>query len=142
MDINENHITLVFTEFSCTPEEITGILGTEPTKTGVKGQEYYIGPQNNKQCKVWPYNYWALRASKKKSNFISQFVDGFLSEVITPIKEKIKALTAECEAELSIAQYYYSGCNPGLHFTVDNLQLITEIGVELDIDIYCLSESE
>lgn len=142
MDINENHITLIFSDFSCAPDAITGTLGIEPTKTGIKGQEYYIGPQDNKQRKVWPYNYWALRIIKKENNFISEFVDGFLNEVVKPNKEKIKALSAECEVELSIAQYYYSGCNPGFHFTADNLQVLTEIGAELDLDIYCLSDNE
>lgn len=142
MDINENYVTLKLFDFACSPVQISNILGIEPTKIGVKGQEYSIGPEDNKQKKVWPYNYWEFRVKKKDNTWISEHVDHFISQVLSQKKSKLKEVIATCEAELSIVLYYYSGSNPGFHFSNKNLQLIAEIGAELDLDIYCLSESE
>ena len=142
MDIDENHTTLKFFNFRCSPEELTKELGLEPTKTAIKGKSYSQGPNGHKIEKIWPYNYWEYRITKKENKWISEQVDQFIDEIIIPKKGILKKIISSCEAEFSIVQYYYSGCNPGLHFDNKRLQLISDIGAEIDIDIYCLSEEE
>ncbi len=142
MDINENHITLKLFNFICSPDDLTKELGLVPTKTGIKGQEFFIGSQVKKIKKVWPHNYWEYRVIKKEKNWVSEHVNQFIDNIIKPKEEKLKDIITSCEAELSIVQYYYCGCNPGFHFDNEKLQSITNIGASLDLDIYCLSESE
>ena len=121
---------------------MTKEIGVRPTKTAIKGQEYFVGPESKKIRKIWPYNYWEYSITKKERNWISEQVDHFIEGIIKPKEEKLKNIIASCEAEFSIVQYYYCGCNPGLHFDNEKLHLISNIGASLDIDIYCLSESE
>lgn len=142
MNINKNYITLKFFNFRCSPEVLTKELGLTPTKTGIKGQSYWQGAKDSKIKKIWPHNYWEYRVTKKGNNWISGQVDQFIDEIIIPKKAILKKIISTCEAEFSIVQYYYSGCNPGLHFDNKRLQVISEIGAEIDIDIYCLSEEE
>jgi hypothetical protein len=142
MNIDENHTAIKLFNFKCSPEELTKKLGLEPTKTGVKGQSYWQGPADKKIEKIWPHNYWEYRVVKNENKWISEQVDQFIDEIITPKKEILKQIISSCEAEFSIVQYYYSSCNPGLHFDNKRLQIISDIGAEIDIDIYCLSEEE
>ena len=142
MDINENHTTLKLFSFECPPEDLTKKLGLEPTKTAIKGQEYLVGPDHRKIKKTWPHNYWEYKITKKEDSWISEQVDQFIDSIIKPNQTKLRNIIATCEAEFSIVQYYYSGCNPGLHFDNAKLKIVSDIGASLDIDIYCLSETE
>lgn len=142
MDIDENHTTIKFFNFTCAPEELTRNIGLKPTKTAIKGQKYWQGAKDKKIEKIWPHNYWEYRVTKNENKWISEQVDQFIDEIIMPRKGILKNIISSCEAEFSIVQYYYSGCNPGLHFDKEKLQTISDIGASLDIDIYCLSETE
>ena len=121
---------------------MTKELGLEPTEAGIKGQEYFVGPEHGIIKKIWLHNYWEYRITKKEDSWISDQVDQFIDSILKPNQTKLKNIIATCEAEFSIVQYYYSGCNPGLHFDNAKLKIVSDIGASLDIDIYCLSETE
>lgn len=140
MNTNENYITIKILGFSCSPEDISKTIGLTPTKTALKGQVYQIGSRQNRITKQYSHNYWEFREIKNETTWISELVSQFLSIYIVPRKERIKQIVSKCEGELSIVQYVNEGCNPGLHFKKEEMELLGYIGLELDIDLYCLAE--
>jgi hypothetical protein len=142
MGINQNHIAIKFFNFTCSHDNISKEIDLEPTRIGIKGNEYFIGPEHNKIRKIWPYNFWEYRVLIEENTWISDLVDQFIDNIIKPRHDKIKNIMASCESEFSVVQYFYDGCNPGLHFDKQKLQIISSIGASLDIDIYCLSKAE
>lgn len=140
MKTNENHITIKLTGFSCSAQEISQTIGLQPTKTAVKGQEYQIGPKHKRITKKYNENYWEFREIRSEATWISDLVSEFLKKHIIPRKKDIKETVANCEGELSIVQYVNEGCNPGLHFKKEEIALLANMGLELDIDLYCLAD--
>lgn len=138
--IDTHKVALKFFDFDCTPDELTRQLGLEPTETALKGQEYYVGPEHKK---IWPWNFWMHQVViKKNGHWIGDQIDDFIDNIIKPRQEKIKEITLTCDSEFSIVQYIYEGCNPGLHFDNDRLKIITDIGAEIDADIYVLANGQ
>jgi hypothetical protein len=139
---DQNHTAIKLSGFSQSPEEISERLGLTPTRSWLKGEEYYRGHGEHRISKVREENFWELNWYRETEQWIQGQVDEFLSVVVNPRKEIIKEMSKECYCEFSVAQYVYDGCNPGFHFSKDALALIHYIGAELDLDIYCLADSE
>lgn len=142
MNTNENHTTLKIVAFDCSPEEITQKLDLTPTKTAIKGQEYLVGPKDKKITKTYKTNYWEYRITKIENKWIGDQIEYFIEKIIRPRQEKLKNIIETCEAEFSIVQYYYTGCNPGFNHQNKIIKTLGYIGADLDIDIYCLEEDE
>ena len=142
MKTNENHITIKLEGFSCSPEEITEKIGLQPTRTAIKNQEYQTGSPQNRITKKYKNNYWEFRVVTNETTWISDLARQFLEDNVRPRIDQIKHIVSGCEGELSIVQYVNEGCNPGLHFEKEEIELLSQIGFELDIDIYCLAEEK
>jgi len=141
--IDTHKVALKFFNFECSPGEWTNKLGLEPTETALKGEEYFTGPSHNRIKKVWSWNFWMYQeVIKKKNHWIGDQIDAFIDNIIKPRQEKIKEIITKCDSEFSIVQYIYDGCNPGLHFDNTKLKILSDIGVEIDIDIYVLSSGQ
>ena len=138
-DININHIILWFLNFKCSPDEITTKLALSPTSIGIKGQEK---SQDSSQSikKVHRFSYWEYEWKIESNDFVGDLADKFIEEIIKPRIKEIKMLSEEIDAEFKIVQYYYSGHNPGYHFSIDNMKVFIEANLEVDIDTYCLRE--
>jgi hypothetical protein len=106
--------------------------------TAKQGQEYFTGSSDKRIIKIWKENLWCYDISIESNEWVSDFVDAFFNSIIIPRKKTIKELTATCECELAITLYYYDHWNPGFHFNKEIIQVLGEIGAELDLDIYCL----
>ena len=143
-DIDTHKVALKFFNFDCTPEELTEDLGLEPTKTGLKGQKYHLGPEAGKRIRTWEWNFWMYQVTVEKNrHWIGDQIDDFIDNIIKPRQEKIKKIiSTTCDSEFSIVQYIYEGCNPGLHFDNARLKIIADIGAEIDVDIYVLGNGE
>ena len=108
----------------------------------MKGQKYFQGPPDNNIEKIWPYNYWEYRVTTITNDWVNILIDDFFNTVIKPGEEKLKLVTLICQAEFSIVQYSYDGYNPGFHIDKEKLKILGNLGIELDIDIYCLENAE
>jgi hypothetical protein len=135
---NLNHIILWFLNFDHSPEEITEKLGLLPTRTAVKGQEHLNSGSTNR--KIHKFNFWEYEWKIESNEFVGELVDKFIDEIIRPRIREIKMLADTIDAELKIVQYYYSGYNPGYHFSVEKMKILSEANLEIDIDTYCLTE--
>jgi GNAT superfamily N-acetyltransferase len=54
-----------------------------------------------------------------------------MAAVIEPRKAVLKELISSCSAELSIAQYYVTECNPGFHLNRKAVSILGERGFEI-----------
>jgi hypothetical protein len=137
--LNENHTTLKIFGFKGPVAELNARLQLKPTKTALKGEERSYGPSHRGEKRVYPWNYWEFRWTRSENRFIGDLVEEFMAQVVEPRKDALKEVIATCSGELSVVQYYYSGCNPGFHLSAKTLSLLSHTGVEVDVDIYCLA---
>jgi len=138
-EINQNRIILWFLNFGFPHREITSKLNLQPTRIATKGQEMIVP---NRVNKVNKHTFWEYEWKYESNEFIGDIVEKFVDEIIRPRTEQIKALTNIVEAEFKIVQYYYDGCNPGYHFTIQTMRTLIAANLEMDIDTYCLYEEE
>lgn len=138
---NENRILLAFYEFNYSPEGISDKLKLEPSTIGIKGEEYYLGRENQVK-KNWKSNTWRYEWNSRSNDFIGEIIEKFIDEIITPRVESIKELSLTSEVEFSIVQYYYDGCNPGVYIKKEHTKILSEINSSVNIDIYCLGEAK
>jgi hypothetical protein len=68
-------------------------------------------------------------------------ITDFIDKIVIPKRNAIQELSKACEVEFSIIQYMHYGCNPGFCLDNSQLRILTEIGAELNVDIYCLWDS-
>ena len=138
-DTNQNHIILWFFNFDFPHEEIITRLGLQPTRTATKGQEQI---SLNGVSKITRKTFWEYEWKYESNEFIGDVAERFVEQVIKPRTEQIKTLANETEAEFKIVQYYYDGCNPGYHFTINTMQTLVAANLEMDIDTYCFTGAE
>ena len=132
---NQNCIALKFFDFNYSPHVLTEQLKLVPTKIALKGEV-------RKMKLLWKSNMWNYEERSVTNEFIGNQVEEFVLRILLPISQDIKKVLDDCNGELSIAQYYYDGCNPGYHFSKKILAIINETGLEIDIDTYCLESTK
>ncbi|PIQ22862.1 MAG: hypothetical protein COW65_00685 [Cytophagales bacterium CG18_big_fil_WC_8_21_14_2_50_42_9] len=142
MSINENIIELKIFDFDTDHRFISDLLGLNPTRTWTKGEEYFIGNKRNKIKKTRKENYWVYNSINVSNDWIGYQIDKFLEDIIVPRKEAIKRITEQFHTEFSIVQYIYDSCNPGLYFDKKAIKILNECGLELNIDLYVLTEAD
>lgn len=138
--INRIHLILSFMDFKCSPEEFTTELQLQPSSTGIKGEEYLLSDGVRKKmrgCSHWEYE-WKICSNE----FIGDYLTTFINEIIKPRIAVIKRMNADCVTRLTIVQYYYTGCNPGIRFEKEEIRILSEIGAEIDVDLYVLTEDK
>ena len=137
---NRIHLILGFMEFECSPDEFTTELQLQPSSTGIRGEEYLLPDGNRKKtrdCNHWEYE-WKIRSNE----FIGDYLTKFTNEIIKPRIGAIKRMNADCVTRITIVQYYYTGFNLGIGFEKEEIQILSAIDAEIDIDIYVLTENE
>jgi hypothetical protein len=139
-ETNQNHILLQFYDFDFAPDFISQKLDLEPLSTGQKGDEYFVGPQKQiskvRACSHWEYE-WKIYSN----DFIGEMIDQFFKEIIVPRLDLIKDIAQHCETvRLTIVQYYYTGHNPGYGLSKEQINVLSAMNAEVDMDIYCLGE--
>ncbi len=141
MEENCIHIYLKFYEFEIHPDQVTEMLKLEPTKSGVAGEKFFIGSKKNKLEREYDSNWWEYKETDiTKTKWQQNYVDDFTKRIIIPRVETFKEITSQGEGELALVPYYYGEWNPGFDFKLEILRAITDSGLVLDMDIYCLSK--
>ena len=112
------------------PEEITALLGAEPTRTTFRGQVNELG----KVPKIWRTGSWRLEApDAEPAN-----PDGQIAEILdelTPDLDVWRSLTARFKVDL-FCGWFMAGGNEGVSLSPDTLRALGERGILLDIDLY------
>ncbi len=127
-------------DFKCSPEEFTKELQLHPSSTGIQGEEYLLPDGIRKKmrdCNHWQYE-WKIYSD----DFIGDYLTKFINDIIKPRLAAIKRMTADCVTRLTIVQYYFTGYNLGVGLEKDEIRVLSEIGAEIDIDLYVLTEDK
>ncbi|MBF9255815.1 DUF4279 domain-containing protein [Pontibacter sp. 172403-2] len=142
MPANENIVELKIFDFDIEHGYITDKLGLKPTRVWVKGEEYFFGDKGEGIKKARENNYWEYRLNNISNDWIGDFIDKFIEDIILPRKDALRRITEQFHTELSIVQYIYDSCNPGLYFGKKAIKVLNDCGLELNIDLYVLSEAD
>jgi len=137
-NINENHIILLFVNFDYPPEIITEKINLSPSKTGLKGERYYLG-HNQEVVKYRKSNFWEYELRQITNDFIGESFDQFVEEIIYPRAASIRSIAETCNGEIKMVQYYYNGYNPGYHLPAKIIAMLSGTKLDIDIDTYCLT---
>lgn len=138
MEENHIHIYLKLNEFELHPDDLTKILGINPTKTGVIGGRFFIGNKKKKIEREYQSNFWEYKEPHiTDTKWQQEYVNDFINRIIKPRVEVLKRITSEGSGELALAPYYYNEWNLGFDFDLEVLKVLVDCGLILDIDIYC-----
>ncbi len=137
-ETNQNHVKLLIYNFDYHPSQISEKLTIQPHSIGVKGESYKTGPPRNRMKKIHEYNYWEHEWKVYTNDFIGDMVYKYVDDVIRPNISSLKEIAADSDIQLGVIQYYYDGCNPGFHFDKNIVQILSDLGASIDIDLYCL----
>ena len=142
MPTNENIGELKIFDFDTDYRRITDLLDLNPTKFWNKGEEYIFGDKRKGIKKIRESNYWEYRSTNVSNGWTGDHIEKFIEEIIIPRKNILKTITAKFHTELSVVQYMYESCNPGLYFDKKAIKILNECGLELNIDLYVLSQGK
>ena len=126
-------ILYVFTTTEA-PETITRILGVNPTQTWNAGD--LAGPPGSRRHKKRLGSQIASRSDRRRPDqAVMTLIDLF------PDRAAFRRLPAGAEVQLTCAVYGYRE-RPGLYLSGTAMAALAEIGANLDVDTYDLSEVE
>ena len=131
---NEIKVRFILTGFECAPAEITERLGLDPSRTWMVGDPMLGG------ARVYKKNGWRLELIDDDASGVEALVEQLLQQ-LEPSGDAIAELALENYAEISCI-VFATEYVPALHFSHKTLQRITQLGAEIDIDLYCLTSDE
>ncbi len=140
MRLNRNIVEIKFYDFDLTHDELSNEIDLKPTHRWTKGDKYGYGPVEKRNELKRKETFWGYQFEKETTDFIGDQIKEFLIGVVVPRIEKIKELTDKYHGEFSVVQYMYEGCNPGLYFDKEQIDILHQCGLELNVDIYVLSD--
>jgi hypothetical protein len=133
-------VKYILTSFLVNPEEITKILGIQPTKSWRKGE---LIPKTSLPHKT---NGWLIESGLGKNAELENHLES-LKHILNPAIDKIEQLPKETEAEIScVVNIYHSRSieeehnTPALHLDLKHIQLLNQLKAEIDYDLYVLPE--
>lgn len=118
-------------------EEISKILGLDPSEAWKKNDIKFVGPRGKPKAKIKiKEDMWLLKSNLLPEENLESHLDNLFRKLGSKHSQLVR-FAKYSEIELSIA-YYYKGANPGLHISKHYLKAIADYGFSLDLDIYSL----
>jgi len=118
------------------PDDITALLGAEPSMATTRGQVNELG----RGPKIWRTGTWRLEApDAEPAN-----PDGQIAEILdelTPDLEVWRSLAARFKVDMFCGWFMVEG-NEGVSLSPDTLCALGERGIRLDIDLYGGADEE
>jgi hypothetical protein len=131
--ISEVSAAYLLTDFECEPDQISEVLGIQPTEICKKGELISKGSRRHKQ------NAWELKIQIPDSEDLDEHIAELLNR-LSQVWEKVINLNKLYYAEISCVVYSYEAQGPGLHLDKKTLKQIAELNAEIDLDYYSLYE--
>ena len=118
------------------PEEITNLLGRQPTRAGRKG-ESILRPTGEvmRQRRVGA---WILKETPDPDATVNEAILGLLA-TLPHVPAIWKSLTTRFKVDL-LCHITVVGVNQGFELPPNVLQAVGELGVTLGVDIFCQSD--
>lgn len=111
------------------PDQVTAVLGFDPTRSGVKGERPSLG-----RSSVNRTSFWLLKCPLSDSLPLTEHLK-WLLDVVEP---KFSSISAAAESSTMMLLCGFSSGNGQGGFTLDakTLQRIAVLGVPLSVDLY------
>jgi Domain of unknown function (DUF4279) len=120
------------TGMNVNPDEISRVIGLTPTKTWRSGEE-----RANSDLR-WEHDGWMLSTSEQASLDLAAEIQKLLESIRTRTKEINRARNQfKLDAEIGCSVYIEDHQAPVVHFDREILKAASELGADIDIDIYC-----
>ncbi len=124
----ELRVSLLIT-FNGSPDELTAILGIEPSLTRNKGDAINTTMKHK-------HSIWELESGIESINSLFDDHIGSLEKQLRPIENKFVLLPKDVYIELSCyvisqAEAHY----PSIHLSSTSLKFFASIGAEIDVDV-------
>jgi hypothetical protein len=132
----EAHAWLFVGDFDCEHEEITAILGIQPTKTWKRGDRVLPIAQN-----VHHENGWILDSPLEVVNSTLEDQVIALLAIAVPRRDAFLRLPSDATVHVGCAVYGYAH-RPIVSLSRDAICGIASLGASLGIDVYDLSTTE
>lgn len=127
--ITHSKVKFIISGFTIEPDELTKIIGINPTSTSEKGK------LTDKYKQVIKENSWSLCSGLSKEVDIQTQTD-FLLEKLRPQKSKLIEICKEFPPLLNCTVRIYGGDRPPLDLSKENIKELSEYNAEFGIDIY------
>ncbi|MGP0018625.1 MAG: DUF4279 domain-containing protein [Candidatus Sulfotelmatobacter sp.] len=128
---------------SLTHQEISDRLGLQPTRTHTKGQ-----PRGARRTdgsidlsNVWQDSAWQLTSPLGRDRILAEHIN-WLLDTIEPKADAIKALRTECSLIRLFCGFASHDGQGGFTLDTDTLGRMSELGLNLELDLYPPSDPE
>lgn len=118
-------------------DEITKIIGVQPTKAWNQGEKHQVG--NSKKTRITEWGKWYLMSKRDSTDLNIKLKD--LLGSLTSDLEKWNILTSKYESWIDIAGYM-KNWNRGFSLKPDVLKMISDRNIEVVFDIYYDEEND
>lgn len=116
------------------PEEITSILGVEPTNTGVQGQPR-VNVRGKPSSRILKESDWSVSSPDSPTAPLQEHFDSLMRR-LTPALPRLKDLPAGTRRTICLSQI--SGEHRELIILrAATLTFLAELGVDMTIDVSC-----
>lgn len=112
------------------PEEVSAILGAEPTHAQRKGQELV----SKSGTRIAKFGHWRLEAKDREP----EDIDGQVTELLSGLSSDLgawRALGERFDIDL-FCGWFMNESNEGVSVSPSTLGLLSARGIELSLDIY------
>ncbi len=118
-------------------QEITKLLGCEPTKSWNPNEKHPIG--NSNKTRITDWGKWYL-SSQRDNTDLNAKLKGLLQSLTMDL-EKWKILTSKYEAWIDIAGYM-GNWNRGFTLTSEIMKMLSDRNLKIEFDIYYYNNEE
>jgi hypothetical protein len=133
-----NKVFLKIHNFDCSIETINNVLGLLPSKAWIKGDPI----EGVKNFTTRKNSVWQIESNVLNEQPITEHIK-YMIDLISTKSEALKQLTKKYESEFTIL----SKCNQieefnyGFYLDKESISIISDVGLNIDIDIYFLPKS-
>ena len=115
--------------FDCPSDEITELLGVQPTQNWDKGDILRTGASPRK------FSTWILLSPTAPENStVSEQLSG-LKRLVPDIDEKLRVLSVDTVVTISCVVYAYEYW-PAINLQAEEIDYLSRISAEFDVDLY------
>ncbi len=132
MERRDVYVYFWVTSTDLAPNEVSGILGLEPSQTRTLGVQ--IAESRRARNHEWKLN----GPVERGDGFIQDHLEALVA-VLESKPRELGLLRGRAELGINCVGYYY-GANPGLHLSAALVKRVADLGLSIDFDLYNYAE--
>jgi len=138
-EIEKIFIYLDLFDLEFDPDEITEKTKLKPYKIYKKNTKYLL--RSGKEY-ISEDNSWSTEYSHENVIYADEAIEGFIKTIITPNLNYLKEVLLKSNGKITFVYYTYRSNNIGITLNTEFIELLSELKLKVDFDLYCLHEDE